>query len=114
VVNISGGRFIVEGSGGTMFGTSAGPNKINFSAGKGEFRQTGSGKITFLGSGDADRAHINFAKDSKGMLSLAGVTNRDTTMTWSRGAGSKWTTNWSPIRRTCFCSGRTANKACSD
>jgi hypothetical protein len=77
VVEISGGAFIVQGSGGTTFGTSAGPNKIIFAAGAGEFRQTGSGKITFLGSGDAATAYINFVAGSKGKLSLAGVTSRD-------------------------------------
>jgi hypothetical protein len=77
VVEISGGTFIVDGAGGTTFGTSAGPNRINFAAGNGEFRQTRSGKIKFLGSNDTGKAYINFVTGSKGQLSLAGVVSRE-------------------------------------
>lgn len=76
-LDINGGSVVVAGSGGTTFDSGADPKKINFGAGDGEFKQTGSNKITFNGTDDADHVYVNFVTGSGGKLSLHSVASRD-------------------------------------
>jgi hypothetical protein len=65
-MDINGGSVVVEGSSGTTFDSGSNVKKINFGTGHGEFKQTGSGKLTFNGTDDTDHTYINFTKGREG------------------------------------------------